>query len=254
MPDSYRNDLDAALVRAQALEAENKKLRQQREPEASPAPRSRRGLWTVVVTAALLAGLGLFGLLISIAGSRGLIIGVAFILTVAVALHLVRRLLLVCGPNEAMIISGRAYRAPDGGKIGYRVLFAGRHMLVPIIERADRLDLTAIPIEVRVATAYSKGGIPMNVVLSAAVKISSDPHLIGRAAERFLGRAREDIARVARETLEGHLRAIIAMTDVEDLKQDPVALVAQLHAEADDDLGRLGLQVDTITVQSVELE
>ena len=83
-------------------------------------------------------------------------------------------------------------------------------MRIPLLERVDRMSLLSIPIDLKVANAYSKGGIPLRVHAIANVKVSSDPRVVGNAIERFLGRDPAEIARVAKESLEGHLRGVLA--------------------------------------------
>lgn len=81
-----------------------------------------------------------------------------------------------------------------------------------------RLNVMEIPIAIR--NAYSKGGVPMNVDAIANVKISSEPARVGNAIERFLGRGNDEIGRVARETLEGHLRGVLATLTPEEVNED----------------------------------
>ena len=72
------------------------------------------------------------------------------------------------------------------------------------------MDMRLISVPMRVRNAYSEGGIPLTVEAVANVKVSSNERYLNNAIERFLGHDREDIARVAKETLEGHLRGVVA--------------------------------------------
>ena len=90
--------------------------------------------------------------------------------------------------------------------MGYRVVRGGRRWKTPLVERVDRMDLRTIPIDIKSSNAYSKGGIPLKLHAIAMVKISDNDTLINNAIERFLGRDISEIRRVAKETLEGHLR------------------------------------------------
>ena len=42
--------------------------------------------------------------------------------------------LIICQPNEILIISGRQHQLPDGTAIGYRVIKGGRGFRIPILE------------------------------------------------------------------------------------------------------------------------
>ncbi|MFZ5477784.1 MAG: flotillin family protein [Myxococcota bacterium] len=175
--------------------------------------------------------------------------GVAFALLLLVAF--VRMFLFICRPNEVLIFSGRKRALADGTEVGYRVVFGGRAVRIPIIERVDAMDLSAIPLDLHVANAYSKGGIPLNVHAIANVKVSSDARIIMNAVERFLGRDPNEIKRVAKESLEGHLRGVLARLTPEEVNEDRLKFANALVDEADDDLKKLGLQLDTLRVLNV---
>ncbi len=164
---------------------------------------------------------------------------------------LVRSFLHICRPNEVMIFSGRTHATADGGTRGYRVIVGGRAWRMPFIERVDGMDLSLMPIDLHVANAFSKGGIPLNVHSIANVKISSDASVMMNAIERFLGRERDEIRRVAKESLEGHLRGVLAKLTPEEVNEDRLKFANTLLDEADDDLRKLGLQLDTLKVQNV---
>jgi flotillin len=177
----------------------------------------------------------------------GMGVGLAFVALVFVA----KQVLFVGRPNELLIFSGRRQSFSDGTSVGYRVVHGGYAWRVPLLEKVDRMDLRTIPIELRVQNAYSKGGIPLSMHAIANVKVSSDPTYYNNAIERFLGRDPEEIKRVAKETLEGHLRGIIARMTPEEVNQDRLKFAEELVAEADEDFGKLGLTLDTLKVQSV---
>jgi flotillin len=173
----------------------------------------------------------------------------AFALLVFIAF--VRMFLFICRPNQVLIFSGRKRRLGDGTEVGYRVVFGGRALRIPLIERVDSMDLSAIPLDLHVANAYSKGGIPLNVHAIANVKVSSDARIIMNAVERFLGRDPGEIKRVAKESLEGHLRGVLARLTPEEVNEDRLKFANALVDEADDDLKKLGLQLDTLRVLNV---
>ncbi len=162
-----------------------------------------------------------------------------------------KSLLVVCRPNEAVVFSGRKRRLADGSDVGYRVLLGGRAFRVPILEKVDRMGLASIPIDLRVANAYSKGGIPLKVHAIANVKVSSDPTLVGNAIERFLGKNPQELARIAKETLEGHLRGVLANLTPEEVNEDRLKFATGLMDESGSDFRKLGLQLDTLKIQNV---
>jgi flotillin len=165
-------------------------------------------------------------------------------------LILVWRLIYICAPNEVLIFSGTR-RTVGNRSVGYRLVQGGRGIRIPMMERVDRMDLTNMIIDLRVQGAYSKGGIPLNVDAVANVKIASVEPTIGNAIERLLGKSRQDIMTVARETLEGNLRGVLATLTPEEVNQDREKFAESLLQEADQDLTKLGLELDTLKIQNV---
>lgn len=179
------------------------------------------------------------------------LIGAGAGLAVLFLLILVRQFLFVCRPNEILIFSGRRFQLEDGSSVGYLVLHGGWRVMVPFLEKVDRMDLTAMTIQLEVHNAYSKGGIPLQVQAVAYVKVSSDPRKVNHAVERFLGRDPSEIRVVAKESLEGHLRGIIARMTPEQVNEDRLTFAEELIRETAEDFDRLGLALDTLKVQSV---
>ncbi len=172
------------------------------------------------------------------------------VLTLALIL-LIKNNLYVCQPSEVLIFSGR--KDPHGPG-HYRIVKGGRAFKWPLIETVARVDLTNMIIEVIVQNAYSKGGIPLTVQGVANIKVPGEQPLIHNALERFLGRSRQEIMRVARETLEGNLRGVLAGLTPEEVNRDKEAFAAKLTEEAGHDLEKIGLVLDTLNIQNVSDE
>ncbi len=166
----------------------------------------------------------------------------------------IKTLLQICPPNEVLIFSGRKHRMADGTRRGFRVIFGGRAWRFPIIEKASRMSLNVMEVPIAIRGAYSQGGIPLNVDAIANVKISSDPVVVGNAIERFLGRDPNEIRRVAKETLEGHLRGVLARLTPEEVNEDRLKFSEELTRESELDLSKLGIHLDTFKVQHVSDE
>ncbi|WP_257458266.1 flotillin family protein [Archangium lipolyticum] len=183
-----------------------------------------------------------------------LVIGAAVLLAVVVALLAAKALVHVCRPNEVLVFAGRTHRARDGGPVGFRVVAGGRAFRIPLLERMERMDVSLLSVSMTVSGAYSLGGIPLTVQAVANVKVSSEPEVLGNALERFLGHGRATITEVARETLEGHLRGVLATMTPEQVNEDRLTFADRLAEEAGEDLRQLGLQLDTLKIQHVSDE
>ncbi|HMS54533.1 MAG TPA: SPFH domain-containing protein [Fimbriimonadaceae bacterium] len=166
----------------------------------------------------------------------------------------IKWLLYICPPNEVLIFSGRRHRTADGAMRGFRLVFGGRGWKMPIFEKVDRLSLNTIEVPISIRGAYAQGGIPLNVDAVANVKISSDEVVVGNAIERFLGQNPNEIKRVAKETLEGHLRGVLARLTPEEVNEDRLKFAEELSRESELDLSKLGIHLDTFKVQHVSDE
>jgi flotillin len=173
---------------------------------------------------------------------------VIFLLVISVVIN---RLLYICQPNEVLVFSGGQQAISDGRQVGYRIIKGGRAVRIPLMEAVDRMDLTNMPIEVSVKGAYSRGGIPLNVHGIANIKIAGEQPVLDNAVERFLGVARDRIMAVAKETLEGNLRGVLATLTPEEVNEDKIKFAQSLLSEAEEDLRRIGLELDTLKIQDV---
>jgi flotillin len=160
----------------------------------------------------------------------------------------------VCAPSEVLIFSGRRWKLADGKIVGFRCVRGGRAVRMPLVEVVDRMQLTNMAIELAVQSAYSKGGVPLNVVAVANIKIPSEEPLLHNALERFLGCTRDQIIFVAKDTLEGNLRGVIAELTPEEINQKKDMFQQKLIDEAHRDMQRLGLVLDNLQIQSISDE
>jgi flotillin len=172
-------------------------------------------------------------------------------LTVALLLYLTfTRLLYVATPNQALIFSGST-RESGEKVIGYEFVRGGRRFRRPLLERVDTLDLSMFTVHVNVTGAFSKGGIPLTIQGVANVKLPGEEPLLTNAVERFLGRTREEVYTIAKETLEGNLRGVLASLTPEEVNEDKVRFAHMLVEEAEHDMSRMGLVLDTLKIQNV---
>jgi len=170
-----------------------------------------------------------------------------------VALTLISRWMIrICRPSEMLVVTGSRSNQGNQGVKGYRVVANGGCTFVkPILETARRMDATLLPVLVEVNNAYSKGGTPLNIQAIANVKVSTDPEIRNNAIERFLGRDNKEIVQVAKENLEGNLRSVLAQLTPEQVNEDRLRFAEQIADDVGEDLRRLGLQLDTLKIQSV---
>ncbi len=172
-------------------------------------------------------------------------------ITLAIVIGFLQSCLCICKPNEVVVLSGRKRKNKSGQELGYRVISGGRGIRIPILETIKRIDVTTMPVPVKVTNAYSKGGTPLDIQAIANVKISSNPQVVGNAIERFLDQDRSEIIRVARETLEGNLRGVVATLTPEQLNENRLQFSQRIASDVSRDLTKLGLQIDTLKIQNI---
>jgi flotillin len=164
---------------------------------------------------------------------------------------LLRQLYYICQPSELLIFSGLRRTTGTGQRVGYRTVRGGSALRIPVLEEVMRLDLSNMIIDLRVDNAYSKGGVPLNVSGVANIKISGDEPGIHNAIERLIGKQQDEIRHIAKETLEGNLRGVMASLTPEQLNEDKITFARTLLEEAEDDLQKLGLVLDTLQIQNI---
>jgi flotillin len=166
----------------------------------------------------------------------------------------IRNLYHICQPSEVLIFAGGKRQVAEGKTVGYRLVKGGSSIRVPLLEHVFRMDLTNMIIDLKVVNAYSKGGIPLIVEGVANIKIAGEEPTIHNAIERLLGKSRKEIEQLAKETLEGNLRGVLASLTPEQANEDQIAFAKSLLDEAEDDLEKLGLVLDSLQVQKISDE
>jgi flotillin len=161
-----------------------------------------------------------------------------------------KALLYVCQPNQVLVFSG-SFRSVGGRRVGYRIVKGGNAWRRPFIERVDSIDLTNMIIELSAQGAYAKGGIPLNVQGVANVKIAGHEPVLNNAIERFLGKSRAEVMGIAKATLEGSLRGVLATLTPEQINEDRNLFAEKLVQEVEQDMTALGLIVDTLKIQNI---
>jgi hypothetical protein len=261
----FRDDREAARARIEQLEQELVEARtdlQARHAAETPRPKSRAagvgwGAVALLLVALLLLGGAAyagFGVADQPSQTVALALGVAGVLVLMVAmLRATLGLLLIAAPNELLVLSGRPSRLPDGRIVGYRIVRGGRALRLPFLERADWLDLTNQVILIEIPDCHAKDGTRVAIEALANVKIAGELPFAANAVERFLGCSRADVAEVARETLEGVVRGVVAGLSVAELRGAPTLAANRMLEEAEYELHKLGILVDTPKVKKIDL-
>jgi flotillin len=146
------------------------------------------------------------------------------------------------GPNEVLVVSGR-------GKVKF--ITGGADMVVPLFHTWNRLSLEVMTLDVTTPEVYTSQGVPVIVDGVAQIKIKKDEASLHSAAERFLGKPPDEIARIALETVQGHLRAILGTLSVEDIYKNRDQFAQKVQEISAGDLANMGLGIDSFTIRDI---
>jgi flotillin len=93
--------------------------------------------------------------------------------------------------------------------------------------------------------------VPIAVDGVAQIKIRKDEASLHAAAERFLGKQPEEIAKIALETVQGHLRAILGTLSVEEIYKNRDQFAQKVQEISTGDLQNMGLGIDSFTIRDL---
>jgi flotillin len=195
-------------------------------------------------------------------GGAGALLVLAAVLVVVLLLAFAASRYRVANANEALIVAGRrgaevrdaTGKAIGAGDRGIRVVVGGGTVVMPLVHRVGKLELTARQIKVILPDAITCQGIKVHVEGVATFKIGRDVESIRNAAERFLGTNPAYIEDIVKNVLEGSLRSIVGTLTIEDLIMDREKLLQRVQDNAKLDLVTTGIEIDSFTIQSIEDE
>lgn len=144
---------------------------------------------------------------------NGVVGGVAAIVVFLLIVGLLRSLIRVCPSNHILVVTGGTSTNVNGRKYGFRLQKGGWTFVIPFIQSVQSIDLTIIPIDVRVEGVNSANGINVGADATACVCIDDqNEELLYSAVQQLLGKSRPQIQEQIRETMIGNFRAALNKT------------------------------------------
>ncbi len=176
----------------------------------------------------------------------------ALYITAGVILVLVLLLLLFSWKkvpqDKALIVTG----------LNKRVITGGGGLVIPFLERADKISLENMAIDAEVKDSLCSTGVPLNVTGTIIVKIKRDTESICFAMEQFnTGNLQSTIKNVkltVQGVMEGKLREILSTLTVEEIYQNREMLTSKVQEVAYEDLKAMGLEIMTFTIRDISDE
>ena len=165
---------------------------------------------------------------------------------IAVAVALMVAGYLKAPPDTAYVISGLGKKRILIGKAGWRV---------PFFERVDKLSLRVMQVDVKTSDAVPTNEfINVSVDGVANIKISSEPHLLQRAAETLLGMRRDEMIGMVTQVLEGNMREIVGSVGLKEMVQDRQGVAKKITENVVPDMEKLGIEVVNFNIQNFKDE
>jgi flotillin len=146
------------------------------------------------------------------------------------------------GPNEVIVVSGRG---------AVKFITGGADMVIPLFHTWNVLSLEVMTLDVTTPEVYTAQGVPVAVDGVAQIKIKKDEASLQAAAERFLGKQPQEIAKIALETVQGHLRGILGTLTVEDIYMSRDQFAQKVQEISAGDLANMGLGIDSFTIRDI---
>lgn len=145
-----------------------------------------------------------------ITGSIG---GLLALLLFILALALLRSLIRVCPSDHILVVTGGTATEVDGRQYGFRIQKGGWTLVLPFIQTAQTIDLTILPINVRVEGVNSANGINVGADATACVCVDDlNETLLYSAVQQLLGKSRKQIQEQIQQTMIGNFRAALNKT------------------------------------------
>ena len=159
-----------------------------------------------------------------------------------------------CPSDKILVVYGKTGKNKAGGISSARCIHGGAAFIWPVFQSYAFLDLTPISIECNLTNALSKQNIRVDVPCRFTVGISTEPESMTNAAERLLGQKLENIQDLAKDILFGQLRLVIATMDIEEINSDRDKFLANVSANVEAELRKIGLKLINVNVTDLRDE
>jgi len=154
-----------------------------------------------------------------------------------------------CPSDKILVVYGKI----SGGKAAHsaRCIHGGATFIWPVMQDNAFLDLTPIPIEIKLEGALSLQNIRVNTPSTFTVGISTEPGIMQNAAERLLGLTLTNIQELARDIIFGQMRVVIATMSIEDINADREQLIDNITKGVEGELQKVGLRLINVNIQDI---
>lgn len=151
-----------------------------------------------------------------------------------------------CPSDRILVVYGKV-----GAGKSAQCYHGGAAFIWPIIQDYQYLNLTPLPIDIKLEGALSKQNIRVNTPSTFTVGIATEPGVMENAAERLLGLTMQHITELAKDIIFGQMRVVIATMDIEEINADRDKLIANISTGVEVELKKVGLRLINVNVQDI---
>ena len=152
-----------------------------------------------------------------------------------------------CPSDKILVIYGKT----GGDGRSSRCIHGGTAFVWPILQAYQYLDLTPIPIAIKLEGVPSRQKIRVNMPATVTIGISTKDGVMENAAERMLGLDLNQIRTLGQEIIYCQMRLAIASIDIESVNSDPDLLLEKIVARVEVELAKVGLKLININIQNI---
>ncbi len=187
-----------------------------------------------------------------------------------------KSLIKVCPPHQVLVVTGTKTQV-GGRSYGFRLQRGGWTFVIPFFQSARGLELSTIPIDVRVEGVNSANGITVGADATACVCVDhEDDALLYSAVERLMGKTRGEIQEQIQQTMVGNFRGALnkttplqaigmvesvdeedrvgegdARAGTADTEGERAQFRAELLRDSNQDLSTFGMRVVSVSLQKI---
>lgn len=151
-----------------------------------------------------------------------------------------------CPSDQVLVVYGMT-----GGHRASYCLHGGSKIIWPVIQDYGFLSLRPVQLDVNLTNALCKQNIRISVPSVFTVGISTDPALMGNAANRLLGLPQDAIADLAKDIILGQLRLVIASMTIEQINADRETFLHNIEENVGEELNKIGLQLLNVNITDI---
>ena len=152
-----------------------------------------------------------------------------------------------CPSDKILVIYGKT----GGDGRSPKCIHRGAAFVWPIFQDYQYLDLTPIPIDIKLEGLPSRQKIRVNMPATVTIGISTKAGVMQNAVELMLGLDLNQIRLIGQEIISGQMRVVVASMDIETLNSDRDLLIEKIVAGVEVELTKVGLRLININIQNI---